>query len=455
MAKTYELDMTQGSILKNIVGFVIPLILSSLLQLFYNAADLIVVSRFSGSNAMASVGATTTLNALLVNICIGLSVGAGIIVSRNFGSRNREGLQRAVHTAMIIGVFGGVLCAIIGLIIARPVLICLDTPADVLDGAVLYICILWAALPATMVYNFGAAVLRAVGNTKGPLHILTVTGIINVLLNLVLVIVFHLGVAGVAISTAVANILSAVCVVYSLAHSDGDFRLDFKLLRLSREETKEIIRLGLPAGLQTSVFSLSNTVILSAVNAFGADALKGHSASSNIEGFVYVGMNAFYQAVITAVSQNYGSKNKERIKRSFQVSLFGAAAVGLFLGGICALFARPLLSIYITDSETALDFGVIRMLITASPYFLCGIMEVLAGVIRGLGSSLPTAINSLLGACGFRIFWVACILPLHPTTGFLYLCWPISWIIVILAHIVTYFIVKKRAFAQLDSEERC
>lgn len=453
MARTHELDMTQGPIMKGIIRFSIPLIISSLLQLLYNAADLIVVSRFSGSNAMASVGATTTLNALLVNVSVGLSIGAAVTVSRNFGSRNREGLQRAVHTAMLIGLLAGILSAVIGVLGARPILELLDTPADVLDGSVLYLTIVWAALPATMVYNFGAAVLRSVGDTKRPLYILAVTGLINILLNLVLVVVFHMGVAGVAIATAVANILSAVCVVYALACSEGGFRLDFRQLRLSIQEAKEIIRLGLPAGLQSSVFALSNTVILSAINSFGADALKGHSAGSSIEGFVYVGMDAFHQAALTVIGQNYGAKNKERIKRSLWACLLGASLSGILLGGVVALFARPLLSIYITDSPEAIELGRVRMLITVIPYFLCGIMNVLSGAVRGLGTSLPTAINSLVGACGFRIFWVTCILPFNPNIGFLFLCWPISWMVVVILNTITYVKVRKRAFARLDKEE--
>ena len=453
MAKTHELDMTQGAITKSIILFAIPLILSNLLQLFYNAADLIVVSRFAGSDAMASVGATTTLNAMLVNISVGLSIGAAIIVSRNYGSHNREGLRRSVHTAMIIGFLAGVIGTVVGLILARPALEWMDTPDEIIDGSVLYLTIVWSALPATLVYNFGAAILRAVGDTKRPLYILAATGIVNVVLNLILVIVFHMGVAGVAIATSVANLLSAISVVYALAHSDGDFRLGFKQLRLTWKETKEIIRLGLPAGLQSSVFALSNTVIISAINGFGADALKGHSAGSSIEGFVYVAMDAFHHAALTAIGQNYGAKNKERIKSSFWICMAGASLSGLILGVAVTVFARPLLSIYITDSPAAIEFGRTRIFVTSLPYFLCGIMNVLAGAVRGLGTSLPTAINSLLGACGFRIFWVAFILPFHPTIDFLFLCWPISWIVVSILNAFTYLVVRKRAFEKLNLEE--
>lgn len=453
MAKQHELDMTQGSIFKNIITFTIPLILSSLLQLFYNAADLIVVSRFSGSNAMGSVGVTSTLNALLVNLAMGFSVGAAIIVSRRFGAHDHAGMHRAVHTAMSLSLLVGIVAAVLGVLLARPLLVLLDTPQDVLEGAVTYISIVWAALPATMIYNFGAAILRSVGDTKRPLYILATTGIINVILNLVLVICFHLDVAGVAISTAVANVLSAVAVVYALHHTDGDYRLDLKALRIYKEEFLEIARLGVPAGVQSSLFSLSNTVVLSAVNGFGADALNGHSAASSIEGFVYVAMNAFCHTTMTAVSQNYGAGDRPRINRAIRVSLLCVTIIGLLLGGLSTLFAKPLLKIYITDSEAALDYGLIRMWATCAPYFLCGIMDVLTGAIRGLGSSTVPAVTSLLGACGFRIFWVYCILPFRPQDiGFLYLCWPFSWILVIAMHVITLIIVKKRAFGRLATE---
>ena len=453
MTKKHELDMTQGSISKSIIRFSIPLIFSSLLQLLYNAADLIVVSRFAGSSAMGSVGATTSLNALLVNLCMGISIGAAVLVSRHYGAHNREGLRRSVHTAMLLSAIMGICTAVLGLLLARPVLELMGTPEEVIDGSVTYISIIWAALPATMVYNYGAAILRAVGDTKRPLYILAMTGIVNVILNLVLVIVFHLDVAGVAISTAFANLLSAMAVVYALMHSNGDYRLDLKQLRLYREELKEILRVGAPAGIQSSLFSLSNSVVLSAVNGFGADTLTGYAAASNIEGFVYVGMDAFHQATLTAVSQNYGAKNTKRINRTIWVSTICVSVVGALLGGLCVLFARPLLKIYITDSESAIAEGVIRIAVTCASYFLCGIMNVLTGTIRGLGSSTITAINSLVGACGFRIFWVYCILPFHRTTGFLYLCWPFSWIFVIILHLITLAIVKKRAFARLATEE--
>lgn len=453
MAKSYELNMTQGSIFKSVIRFAIPLILSSILQLLYNAADLVVVSRFAGSDAMASVGATTTVYNLIVNVFMGFSIGASIIVSRCFGARDRDGLHRGVHTAMTLSVIVGISAAIIGFFLARPVMILMNTPANVLDGAVLYLRIICLALPGTLVYNFGAAILRAVGDTKRPLYVLAATGVVNVILNLVLVIGFHLDVAGVAIATAVANYLSMFAIVYSLMHSHGEYRLVLKDLRLHKEELAQVVRLGLPAGLQGSVFSLANTVILSAVNGFGAEALKGNAAGGNIEGFVYVAMNAFYQATLTAVSQNYGARDEKRVNRSIWVPLLCVTVVGLTLGLLCTIFARPLLRIYITDSETALDYGAMRMVVTCAPYFLCGVMEVLTGAIRGLGSSTVSAVNSLIGACGFRVFWVFCILPFYPTLGFLYLCWPISWLVVIIMHTVTLLIVKKRAIQRMLAEE--
>lgn len=449
----YELDMTQGSVFKNIIRFAVPLILTSFLSLFYNAADLIVVSRWAGNAAMASVGATTSIYNMIFNIFMGFSIGAGVAVSKRYGARDTQSLSRAVHTAMLLSIIVGILAAFVGMGISRFVLGLLQTPADVIDGATLYLRIICAALPATLVYNFGAAILRAVGDTKRPLYILACTGMVNVVLNLVLVIGFHWDVAGVAVATAVSNVLSALAVVYSLVHSQNAYRLVLRELHLYREELLEILKIGLPAGVQSSAFSLSNSVIQSVVNSFGTDAISGNAAAGNIEGFVYAAMNAWYQAVMTAVAQNYGAKNHHRIKQSIGAALVCVSTVGLVLGLCCALFARPLLSIYITDSQEAIEYGAIRMLVTCAPYLLCGIMEVLAGSARGFGVSTVTAVNSLLGVCGVRIFWIIAILPFHRTAGFLYLCWPISWTVVIILNGITLYFTQKRAVARMNLEE--
>jgi len=452
-SRTYELDMSKGSIFKNVMIFVVPLILGNVLQLLYNAADIIVVSRWSGSSAMASVGATSSLNALIVNLCIGLSVGASVVVSRRFGAGDPQGVHRAVHTSMLLACIAGLAACFLGVFLSAPLLRLMGTPqGQVFSGAVLYMRIYFLGVPASLIYNFAASILRAVGDTKRPLYILAATGLVNVILNLVLVIVFHMGVAGVAISTAVANYLSAIIIIYILAKSERAYALVFKSLRFYKEELSQILKIGVPAALQSSVFSLSNSVIQSAVNSFGTAAIAGSAAASNIEGFVYTAMNAFYQATMTAVSQNYGAKDEKRLSKSIYIPMLCVIVVGFSLGFMTVIFANPLLSIYITDSPEAIEFAKIRMIITGLPYFICGAMEVMAGALRGLGYSVITAINALVGACGLRILWIIFVLPLKRSIFTLFLCWPVSWLVVICMHLVYYMIIRKKAILKMLEE---
>lgn len=455
MAKSrFELDMSQGPILSNILRFAIPLMLANVLQLLYNAADLIVVSRWSGSEAMASVGTTGALTNLLINVFVGMSLGASVVVSRNFGAQNNEGIYKSVHTSMLLGIIAGGCALVIGQVFCKPLLLLMDTPeGPVLDGAILYMRIIFIGTPASLVYNFGAAILRAVGDTKRPLYILAISGLVNVVLNLFLVICFDMGVAGVAIATATSNYISMFMVIYALAGADSVYKLYLKELKLHKAEVKEILRIGVPAGLQGSVFSLSNTVIQSAVNSFGAAAMAGAAAAGNVEGFVYTAMNSFYQATVTSVSQNYGAKKEKRIYKTMGISALSVAIVGLVLGVTSVIFARPILSIYIKEDEAAMSFAVIRMMITGLPYFLCGIMEVLTGTIRGLGYSTITAINSLVGACGFRMIWVFAVLPFNRTPEVLFWCWPLSWIVVITFHLIAFLILRKRAMKKMYETE--
>ncbi|MBR2404205.1 MAG: MATE family efflux transporter [Clostridia bacterium] len=449
-SRTYELDMSKGSIFKNVMIFVVPLILGNVLQLLYNAADIIVVSRWSGSSAMASVGATSSLNALIVNLCIGLSVGASVVVSRRFGAGDSQGVHRAVHTSMLLACIAGLVACFLGVFFSAPLLRLMGTPqGQVFSGAVLYMRIYFFGVPASLIYNFAASILRAVGDTKRPLYILAATGLVNVILNLVLVIVFHMGVAGVAISTAVANYLSAIIIIYILAKSERAYALVFKNLRFYKEELSQILKIGVPAALQSSVFSLSNSVIQSAVNSFGTAAIAGSAAASNIEGFVYTAMNAFYQATMTAVSQNYGAKDEKRLSKSIYIPMLCVIVVGFSLGLMTVVFANPLLSIYITDSPEAIEFAKVRMILTGLPYFICGAMEVMAGALRGLGYSVITAINALVGACGLRILWIIFVLPLKRSIFTLFLCWPVSWLVVICMHFVYYMIIRKKAIRKM------
>jgi len=448
--KTYAIDMVNGSIFKSMVAFVVPLIAGNILQLLYNAADIIVVSRFAGSEAMASVGATGSLSALIISLFIGLTAGAGVVVSRYHGARDSGGVHRAVHTSIALGITAGLVASAIGILLSGYLLKLMGTPeGKVLDGAVLYMKIYFIGVPASLIYNFGASVLRALGDTRRPLYILAFSGIVNVLLNLVFVIKFHMGVSGVAIATAVSSYISAIAVVVILIRAEGAHHLDVKALKFYKREFLDVVKIGLPAGIQSSLFSVSNTLIQSSVNSFGTTAIAGNAAAGNIEGFVYTAMNAFYQAAITGVSQNYGAKSEKGIRKTVKTCAASVTVVGFALGLLTAIFAKPLLSIYITDSKEAIDYGVIRMVISGIPYFLCGIMEVQAGQLRGLGYSTTAMVNSLVGACGFRILWVMFILPLHRTTEVLFLCWPISWVLVIIMHFVCYKVVKKKAYAKM------
>ncbi len=450
--KKFELDMTKGSIFKNTILFAIPLMLTSILQLLYNAADLIVVSRFAGSNAMASVGATASITNLILNVSIGLSVGGGVVVARKFGEKDEKGMHRAVHTAILLAVIMGVVSCIAGLVFSRPLLILTGAPeGEVLDGAELYMKIIFLGVPASVVFNFAAAILRALGDTKRPLYILGLTGIVNVILNLVLVIVFHMDVAGVAIGTIVANYLSAIAVLVIFVRSKESYKLEFKKLRIYKRELATIIKIGLPAGIQGSLFSLSNTVIQSAINSFGAAAIAASAASVNIESFLYVSLNAFYQTVLTSVSQNYGACNKERINKSIYVTMLCAVVVGVVLGLICVIFSKQLVGIYITDSPQAFKLGEERVRLVCATYFILGVMEVLTGALRGLGCSTITAISTFFGVCGVRIFWAAALLPMYRSLNFLFICLPVSWLIVSILHFITLLIIKPRVFRKMKN----
>ncbi len=442
--RSYEIDMSKGNLLKNILAFVVPIIVGNMLQLCYNAADLIVVSNFAGSNAMASVGATGNVSGMIINVCVGISAGASVVVSRRFGARDDEAMHTAVHTSMLLGILIGFIPLFIGVFFARPILSIMGIhERAVLDGAVLYMRIFFLGVPASMVYNFGASILRAVGDSRRPLYILSVSGIINVILNLVLVIVFHLDVAGVAIATVVSNYASALAVLIILIKSDGSCKLVLSKLRIYKAELKEILRIGIPTGLQSSVFGLSNTVIQSAVNSFGTAAMAGRAACSNIEAFVYMAMYSFSTAAITGVSQNAGAGDGKRVKKTIIVCIICAFVAGIMLGSLVVIFSRQLMGIYIKDSPQAIEFGMQNALYVCIPYFLCGIMDVLSGSLRGLGYSVVPAINSFVGACGLRILWIMFILPLNRTPFMLFLCWPVTWVVVIILHLVYFALIRK------------
>lgn len=442
----YEMDMTTGSILPKLLLFALPLMASSILQLLFNAADVIVVGRFdtvNKENALAAVGSTGALINLLINLFLGLSVGANVVIARFYGAGEMDNVSKAVHTSITVSVISGVILGIFGYFTAATFLEWMGSPEEVLPLAALYMKIYFIGMPFNLLYNFGAAVLRAVGDTQRPLIFLSLAGVINVILNLIFVIFFKMSVAGVALATITSQAVSAILVLICLLRSEGAIRVDPKKLRIDGGMLKEITRIGLPAGLQGVFFSLSNVLIQSTVNSFGATVVAGNSVSANIEGFIYVAMNAMHQASITFTSQNLGARKYVRIRRICWLCVLTVTAIGLFLGMIAMLLKNQLMGIY-TDSAEVIRMGQYRMNIIALTYFTCGIMDVLCGALRGLGNTFLPMIVSVLGACAFRIFWIYCILPFNPTLTMLYISYPVSWVITSAVHAVCYVIMLKK-----------
>lgn len=445
MRSKYEVDMCSGPLVKKIILFSIPLILSGILQLLFNATDIIVVGRFTGDTALAAVGSTSSLINLLINLFIGVSVGANVLIGRYIGARDGENVSKTVHTAILFAFLSGVIMIFVGFFVSRPILELMATPDNVIDLSVLYMRLYFIGMPGFMVYNFGSAILRAIGDTRRPLYFLFASGIVNVILNLVLVIVFDLGVAGVALATMFSEVLSAIFIVICLRNNEGIVRLEFKLLRLDFSKIKEMLRIGLPAGLQGCVFSVSNILIQSSVNSFGAIAMAGNTAASNIEGFVYNSMNAIYQTSLSFTSQNMGAKEYRRVNKILAFCLMIVVIVGLVMGQGAYWFGRPLLSIY-TSSDDVIKYGLLRLSLVGAPYFLCGMMDVVVGSLRGMGYSVIPMFVSLTGACLFRVIWIFTVFAMNHTLFMLYVSYPISWILTFSIHLLTYFIVRKKVF---------
>ena len=442
-SRNYEMDMCSGPLFSKIIIFSMPLMLTSILQLLYNAADIVVVGRYAGSIALAAVGSTGSLINLIVNLFMGLSIGASVVVARHYGANSYKDVSESVHTSMTIAGICGVVVGIFGFVTARPLLVMMGSPEDVLEHAVLYVRIYFVGLPGMMLYNFGAGVLRAIGDTRRPLYFLTISGLVNVVCNLIFVIGFHMGVAGVAWATTISQYLSMGMILYCLMRSEGAIRLDLKKLGIKKDKLLDIVRVGLPAGLQSSLFAISNVTIQSAVNSFGSTVMAGNSAAGNIEGFIYVAMNTLYQAAVTFTSQNMGAKKYERISKITGLCVGIVTVVGLIVGGIARLFAPQLLGIYSPD-PAVIEKGLIRMSIICLTYFTCGIMDTLVGILRGMGYSVVPMIVSLAGACGFRILWIFTIFAWNRDLTVLYTSYPISWVITAAMHFITYVIVKRR-----------
>lgn len=438
-----DANLLDGPLLKNILLFAIPIMFSSILQLLFNAADVIVVGKFAGPNELAAVGSTGAIVNLIVNFSIGFSIGTNVLVARYIGAKDRLAIERTVHSAMFMSVVLGLLGGLLLFFLSRVFLQLMDSPTDILPSSTAYLKAYAAGVPASIIYNFGTAILRARGDTARPLYFLIIAGIVNVCLNLIFVIVFHMGALGVGIATAVSQYVSAILVVICLMHEEGPTRLQLMRLRIHKAEAVKIVTTGFPASLQSMSFSLSNMIIQSAVNSFGSIVVAGNAAAANIEGFVYVAMNAFYQGMLTFAGQNLGAKQFKRIDKGLGVSVGAVSVVGAVLGVLVVLFDEPLLSVYTSD-PAVIFWGCKRFLFLALPYFICGIMDTLVGALRGLGYSLFPMCVSLIGACLFRIIWIYTIFQRYHTIEVLFISYIISWVLTASAHYITYKIVRKK-----------
>ena len=441
MLKRKDINMTEGPLLKNIILYTLPIIFTGVLQLLFNAADLVVVGRFGGSVCVAAVGSTGALINLIINMFIGLSVGAGVTVARAKGAGNDAEVHKAVHPAVLTSLVRGALLIGIGVASAGTLLKMMKTPGDILPLATKYMRIYFVGMLSSMVYNFGAAILRALGDTRGPLIYLTAAGVVNILLNLLFVTAFGMDVDGVAWATVISQTLAAALVLLALARRDDSARLIFKKLRVYSDSLRQIMRIGLPAGLQSVMFNISNVIIQSSVNSFGLVAVNsGNSAAGNIEGFVYVSMNAFHQTALNFAGQNVGAGKTRRVNQILACCLVCVTVAGAALGVLGYVFGRQLLSIYIVDSPEAIEFGLVRLSLICLPYFLCGQMDVTTGALRGMGSSFLPMVITVVGVCVLRVVWIYTVfaMPQYHTLDMLYLSYVISWIVSFLAQLAAF-----------------
>ncbi len=442
-SKSYEIDMCNGPLLGKIIVFYVPLMLSGVLQLLFNAADIIVVGQFAGDEALAAVGSTSSLINLLVNVFIGLSVGTNVLVARFYGAGQKNELSAMVHTSVLTSLISGVLLVFVGFFMAKPALTLMGVPEDVIGMSILYIRIYFAGMPVMMAYNFGSAILRAVGDTKRPLYYLFAAGVVNVVLNLIFVVLFHMSVGGVALATVISQGLSAFLVLRCLAKTPSDYQLKLRLLRIEKDKLVKMIQIGIPAGLQGALFSVSNVLIQSSVNSFGKIAMAGNTAASNIEGFVYTAMNALHQSAISFTGQNFGARKFDRIGRIMIICLSLVIGVGLVLGNGAYFAGGTLLKLY-TDNPEAISFGILRLSVICTTYCLCGMMDVMVGVIRGMGYGIMPMLVSLTGACLFRVVWIFTIFQKIRTLECLYVSYPISWALTFAAHVICFLVVFRK-----------
>ena len=444
--------MTTGPFFKKILIFAFPLMLTGVLQLVYNAADIMVVGRFAGSAALAAVGSTSSLINLIINLFIGLSTGAGVITARHIGANISERTHKCVHTAVAISIISGFVVCLFGYFLSGTFLKLMGTPEDVLPLATKYLKIYFLGAPGSLVYNFGASIVRATGDTKRPLYILASTGIVNVILNLVLVVIFHLDVAGVAIATIVAQYISAILIVARLTHLPNECKVNFKKIKIYKQELKDIMRIGVPAGFQGSLFSFSNVLIQSTINTFGSVAMAGNTAAQNADAIIYTCTNAVAQTAMTFTSQNIGAKKHENLRKIFFICLGTAFSISVILGALGLIFPHQIIGIFTTEKDV-IEIGTQRLYILMTTYFMCSLMDVAGCQIRGMGKSVEPMVITLLGACGIRVLWLYTGFPLRKELWNLYLSYPISWTITFIALTICYFVFEKRIKKNEKAEE--
>lgn len=446
-------NMLEGPLLGPIFLFAMPLFITSVLQLAFNAVDIIVVGKFTGHHALAAVGATGPVINLLVTMFMGISIGASVIMGQNVGARDFKNAQDTLHTAIGISILGGIIVLFAGYFTAMPLLKLMQTPPEVIELAGEYLKIYYIGMPGFMVYNFGAALLRAIGDSKRPMYFLTISGVFNVICNLIFVIIFKMGVAGVAIATSISQYIAAALIVASLLKADGYMKLFIDKIRISKDKALGMMRIGLPAGFQGALFSISNILIQSGINSFGSVVMAGNTAAGNLEGFVYMGMNSIYQTSLSFTSQNMGAKQYDRVKKIFWTCVGVVIGVGLFLGVGAWLFGDKLLRLYTSEPEV-IKYGVERLGVVSATYFLCGIMDTMVGGLRGMGYSITPMVVSLTAVCILRMIWIATIFQSIHTPVILYLSYPVSWIFAAIGHYINYLYAMKK-LKKLQAAEAC
>ena len=444
----YEIDMCNGSLMDKLISFSLPLMLSGILQLLFNAVDIIVVGRFTGRHALAAVGSTTALINMFVNLFIGISLGVNVLAARFFAAKKEREMSETVHTAIAFALVSGIVMAFVGAFFAKTALELMGTPDDVIRLSALYMRLYFCGMPFFMLYNYGAAILRAIGDTKRPLLFLIIAGIANVALNLILVVVFHLGVAGVAIGTILSQLISSILVVRCLCKAEASYQLHFSKLSIKGAYMKQIFKVGIPAGIQSTVINFSNVLLQSSVNSFGSIAMAGYTAANNIFGFLYAATNSITQACMSFTSQNYGVGKLKRMDRVLFNCMILTIVITLLLGGGTYIFGHQLLGIYTSDAEV-IACGIEIFLYTTVTYFLCGLMDLFPGAMRGMGYSFVPMIISIIGTVGLRIVWIFWVFPNNRSLDVLFISYPASWILTIAMQVTCFLFVRKRVFRKM------